>query len=262
MKILVCVKQVPDIDQIGVSQGADGRAVLDEASEYRMNRFDAFAGEEALRIKEADAFGAPVGIDVVTVGPERSEEVVRRALGMGADNGIHLKTASDAFLNPALIAAGLARYAAVNAYDLILCGSMSEDGMHGLVGPMVAGHLKIPCAIQAVEMRVANDLSSVAIQKEVEGGARELMRLRLPVVVTVQSGINRPRYPSLSKLLRANAKELDTMVLDSLGPAPVHAAYLGACLPPRSRTGRVLAGTPQEKAEVLVALLKERALLS
>lgn len=262
MKILVCVKQVPDIDQIGVEEGAGGIAVLDEFKAFRMNRFDEFAVEEALRIKEADPFQDPVSIDVLTVGPERSEEVVRRALGMGAQNGIHLKTDSDAYLSPAVIAAGIARYAAGKNYALILTGSLSEDGMHGQVGPLVAGHMKLPCAIQAVHLAVAEDMGSVLIAKEVEGGVRERLRLRLPAVVAVQSGINQPRYPALSKLLRANAMELDRVELAGLGPAPMHAAFTGAVFPRRSRAGRVLAGTPAEKAAALVATLKEKGLLN
>lgn len=262
MKILVCVKQVPDIDQIGVYEGACGGAVLDEIKEFRMNRFDEFAVEEALRIKEAELFKDPVCIDVLTVGPAGSEAVVRRALGMGAQNGIHLKTDSDAYLSPAVIAAGIARYAAGKNYPLILTGSMSEDGMHAQVGPQVAGHLKYPCAIQAVHLEVAGDLGSVLIAKEVEGGVRERLRLRLPAVVTVQSGINQPRYPALSKLLRANAMDLDSLELAELGSAPIHAAFMGTVLPRRSRAGKVLDGTPAEKAAALVVTLEERGLLN
>lgn len=262
MNILVCVKQVPDIDQIGVSEDTGGGAILEEFTEFRMNRFDEFAVEEALRIKEADLFQTPVYIDALTVGPPRAQEAVRRALGMGAQNGFHLKTNSDAYLSPTVIAAGIARYAADKSYALILTGSMSEDGMHAQVGPLLAGHLKRPCAIQAVHLEVAEDMGSVLIEKEVEGGVRERLRLKLPAVVTVQSGINRPRYPSLSNLLRANARDLDTIELAALGPAPMHAAFMGAVLPRRIRAGRVLSGTPVEKAETLVALLKGRALLN
>lgn len=262
MNILVCVKQVPDIDQIGVSLGTDGKAILDEFNEFRMNRFDEYAVEEALRIRAADLFQTPVRIDVLTVGPPRAQEAVRRALGMGAQNGIHLKTDSDTDLSPADVAAGIARYAADKSYPLILTGSMSEDGMNAQVGPLLAGHLKRSCATQALLLEVAKDIGSVLIEKEVEGGVRERLRLMLPAVVAVQSGINRPRYPSLSNLLRANARDLDTIELGTLGPAPIHSAFMGAVLPRRVRAARILGGTPAEKAKTLVAILKGRGLLN
>ena len=94
-----------------------------------------------------------------------------------------------------------------------------------------------------------------------DGGGRARLPLKRPEVVTVQSGINRPRYPSLSKLLRANAMEPDTQELAALGPAPVGAALMGTMLPCRARAATVLAGTPVEKAEALVEILKGRALL-
>jgi electron transfer flavoprotein beta subunit len=262
MQILVCVKQVPDIDGIGVTPGPNGGVRLESMGEYRMNRYDEFAVEEALRIQEAGGPAAPVEIDAITVGPQRSQEVLRRALGMGARRGIHLESAEAAYLGPGTTAAGIARYAGPKGYDLVLCGCMSEDGMHAQVGPLVAGHLRWPCAIQIVGLAVAETADAVTVEKEIEGGGRERLRLRLPAVVAVQSGLNRPRYPALSKLLRANAQALDTLPLDTLGPPPADARLLGVALPRRARAGRELTGTAKDKAEALLTLLKERALLA
>jgi electron transfer flavoprotein beta subunit len=258
MQILVCVKQVPDIDQIAVTPGKDGRAFLAPFSEYRMNRYDEFAVEAALRIAEEGGLAAPVQIDVVTVGPQRSHEVLRRALGMGAHHGIHLQCPEDRYLGPSTVAAAIAGYAGTKGYDLVLCGCMSEDGMHAQVGPLVAGYLRWPCAIQAVGLQVAD---AVLVAKEVEGGGRERLRLHLPAVVAVQSGLNRPRYPALSKLLRANNQTLETIALAAMGLSPAEARFKGATLPQRARAGRVLEGTPREKAEALLVHLKERALV-
>jgi electron transfer flavoprotein beta subunit len=251
---------VPDIDQVNVNQGADGRASLAPFSEYRMNRFDEFAVEAALRIEEAGV--VPVGIDVVTVGPQRAQEVLRRALGMGAHEGIHLKSPEDQYLGPGAVAAGIASYAGPKDYDLVLCGCLSEDGMHAQVGPRVAGHLKWPCAIQVVSLQLNAATDAVTVEKEVEGGGRERLRLNLPAVIAVQSGINRPRYPALSKLLRTNSQTLVTIALTDIGVSPVEPRFVGAILPERTRAGRILAGTAQEKAEAMLALLKERALIA
>jgi electron transfer flavoprotein beta subunit len=262
MQILVCVKQVPDIDQVHVIQGPDGRVRLAPISEYRMNRYDEFAVEAALNIEAAGGLATPVGIDVITVGPPRAQEVLRRALGMGAHEGIHLESALDPYLGPGTIAAGIARYAGNHDdYDLVLCGCMSEDGMHAQVGPLVAGHLGWPCAIQAVRLQVAETADAVTVEKEVEGGGREHLRLQLPAVVAVQSGINRPRYPALSKLLRANTRTLKTITLNDLGSLAAEARLVRLGLPERARAGRVLAGTSEEKAEALLAALKEKALI-
>ncbi|MEJ2639818.1 MAG: electron transfer flavoprotein subunit beta/FixA family protein [Desulfosarcinaceae bacterium] len=260
MRILVCVKQVPDIDQVDVTRSKDGFACLAPFSEYRMNRYDEFAVEAALRIEAGGA--APVGIDVVTVGPQRAEEVLRRALGMGAHEGIHLQSLEDQYLGPGTVAAGIARYAGLKDYDLALCGCMSEDGMHGQVGPRLAGHLKWPCAVQAVRLQLNETADAVTVEKETEGGGRERLRLNLPAVIAVQSGINRPRYPALSKLLRANARALETIPLTEIAPPPVESRFVGAILPEPVRAGRVLAGTLTEKAAALLALLKEKALIS
>jgi electron transfer flavoprotein beta subunit len=261
MNILVCVKQVPDIDRIGVSTGADGRVTLDDVDEFRMNRFDEFAVEAALEIKAAEGAGASVRIDALSVGPARCQEVLRRAMGMGADKGIHLMTGADVGLSPGVVAAGIGRHAAEGNYDLILCGSMSEDGMHAQVGPMVAGRLKWPAAIQALRLAVVDDGRGILLEKEVEGGHRERLRLRLPAVVAVQPGINRPRYPALSNLLRANAQELETVALEALGPPPLHPHLVGMALPRRARAGRVLEGAPAEKAMKLLTILREKALI-
>lgn len=261
MKILVCVKQVPDLEQITVTEGAEGQAVLDECTEFRMNRFDEFAVEEAIRIREVLASEMPVRIEALTAGPQRAAEVIKRAMGMGADQGIHLKTATDNYLCPGSVADAIAKYAAGKDYALILAGSISEDGMHGQVGPLVAGHLKVPCAAHAVRMQLTESRDAIYVEREIEGGSREKLRLNLSAVITVQSGINRPRYPSLSNLLRANQQELETIDFESLAGKITNSGFMGEAFPIRSRSGKRLTGTSAEKAQALLTLLKERAFI-
>ncbi len=138
MKLLVCVKQIPDPDA-PVCVNADGRWVEIDGGAFVMNRFDCFALEEALRIREEIP---ETRIDVVSVGPERVDAVLRRALGMGADHGIHILTESDGYLSPFATATWIAAHARACHYDLILTGIMSGDDMNGQVGPLVAEMLQ------------------------------------------------------------------------------------------------------------------------
>jgi electron transfer flavoprotein beta subunit len=258
MKILVCIKQVPDPERIVVDPGPDGFAALAPFSEFRMNRFDEFAVEEALRIREAFP---SVSVDALTVGPERAADVLRRAIGMGADGGVHLLTAAGSDPEPAAVAEWIGRYAADRGYGLLLTGSQSEDGMHGLVGPMAAARLGCPCATQVIESRLAENLSAVRVEREIEGGAREVLRLELPAVLALQPGVNRPRYPSLSNLLRANRQRLDTIDACRLAEPSEPVVRLAMVLPQQSRSVEMLAGTARDKAERFLSILKEKAFI-
>jgi electron transfer flavoprotein beta subunit len=258
MKILVCVKQVPDVEQIIVAQGVDGEAVLGEFPAFRMNRFDEFAVEEAVRIKESFV---SVRIDVLTVGSGSALMVVKRAVGMGADRGVHLQAEDEEASCPTMVAARIARYARKEVYDMILTGSMSEDGMHGQVGSMIAGYLDRPCATNVIYMLISNDRNTVSIEREVEGGVREQLQVMLPAVFSLQPGINRPRYPSLSNMLRGNRQRVETIVADSAEDRIAPIEYVGAVLPPRNREGEVLQGNLQEKAKLFLTIFKKKAFI-
>lgn len=258
MRILVCVKQVPDLEQVTVGGAAGAPVSIGGAAADRMNRFDEFAVEAALQLKERIAETA---VDVVSVGPEAIRAVVRRAIGMGADRGILLLTDDGSDPGPADVARRIARLAGQRPYDLILTGAWSEDGMNGQVGPMTAALLDLPCATQVMAFQMDADRRVAAIEREIEAGARERLELRLPALLALQSGINRPRYPSLSNLLRANRQSVERIAAD--GPAEDRDPVV--CLefrrPPRTRAGQVLEGRPEEQAERLIAVLREKALI-
>ena len=258
MNILVCIKQVPELEHITVEQGADGSAVVGELTEFRMNRFDEFAVEAALLIKEALP---EVRIDVLTAGPPRASEAIKRAVGMGADQGIHLRSAAGSDPAPAAVSSWIARYAQDKGYALILTGSLSEDGMHGQVGAMTAAHLDLPCATQVIHVQLSDDQSGVTVQREIEGGSREMLCLELPALLALQPGINRPRYPSLSNLLRANRQKLETVDVDSFGELEAPVVRVGMDLPQQARTVEILSGTAQEKAERFLSILREKAFI-
>ncbi len=258
MKILVCVKQVPESDiPIRIDDGG-GWIQEDALSEFKMNRLDAYAVEEALLIKESIA---GTRIDVITVGPDRCDEVVRRAIGMGADSGVHIHTPAHGYQSPSGIAAGIADFARNKNYALILAGAMSEDAMQGQVGPMLAARLDFSWATSVIFEKIASDKKSIYVEREIEGGHRDTLELKLPAVITIQSGINTPRWPSLSNLLRANSQELKKIsVSDPSRPAQME-NLAGLVYPPKSRAGLLLSGSLREKADRLLKIFREKSLL-
>lgn len=256
MRILVCVKQVLDPDATP-RLGADGRSLrIPEEAVYRLNRYDELAVEEALLIKEANPRTV---VDAVSAGPVRAVDAVRRAMGMGADRGFRL--AADEPADPFTVAGRLAAFAAAESYDLILCGAVSEDEMRGVVGPALAAALSLPCATAIVAAQIDAAGGKVEVERELEGGRRERLALPLPCLLTVQSGINRPRYPILSHLLRAHRTEIPGWD-DGRFVAPRPRQILARLsYPQRTRAGVVFDGTRAENAARLLALLQEKGVL-
>jgi electron transfer flavoprotein beta subunit len=258
MKILVCVKQVCESDS-PIRIDDDARWVQTDAiTEYKMNRLDEFAVEEAVLLKEAYP---DTEIDVITVGPDRSAEVIKRAIGMGANHGVHIIAESENYISPFTIASGIAEYARNKHYSLILAGVMSEDQMQGQVGPMIAACLSLPWATSVIWQQMSPDKTAVYVEREIEGGSRDTLQLQLPAVLTIQSGINTPRYPSLSNLLRANKQELETIRAVDAAQPDMRQNVVRVTYPVKSRSGTFLSGTQQEKATKLLKLLRDRTLL-
>ena len=262
LQILVCVKQVLSQDGPIEIDPADpsGRSLFaGNPPLYALNRFDEFALEEGLRVK--DAFPG-TNLHALTVGPARAEAVIRRALSMGADHGIHLVTEEGEEPTPFQISSWIATRSDTHAYDLILTGVMAEDSLEGLVGPLIAERLGLPCVASVVSFRIFPGQNRIEVEKEVEGGQREKWRVLLPAVLTIQSGINKPRYPSLSHVLRARKQALEIISAAALpGDEPRH-SLVRYVLPEKVRTGRVLTGTPEEKAGRLTLILGEKGLLT
>lgn len=259
MKILVCVKQVPESDAPIKIDSATGWIQTQELSGFKMNRLDEFAVEEAVLIKAAFNH---TNIEAVTVGPDRSAAVIRRSIGMGADSGAHIVTESEKYQSSFEIAGRIAEYARDRRYDLILTGAMSEDNMQGQVGPMIAGLLDLPWATFVISEKIAADEKTVCVEREIEGGCRDILELQLPALLTIQSGINTPRYPSLSNLLRANRMELNEIQAGDLAIGSSSDIIDWIAYPQKSRSGEILKGTGEEKAARLVRILRERALLT
>jgi len=258
MKIIVCVKHVPESDT-AIDINTDGRWVdLDSFDEFKMNRLDEFAVEEAVRFKENFA---DTCIDIISVGPARAAEAIKRSIGIGADNGVHIISEIENFLSPMTISSWIAQYAKNRDFALILTGAMSEDGMGGQIGPMIAAHLGLPCATGVIFEKISSDNKTIYVEREIEGGKRDTLQLQLPAVLSIQSGINTPRYPSLSNLLRANKQKLEIIESTTLSQPETGEEIVRVTYPEKSRAGAVLEGTGQEKAVALLNILKEKALI-
>ena len=242
MKILVCIKQV----------GNDGQ----------MNRFDAHALEEALLIKEqltAEA-SEPITVHVVTAGPAAAADIIRRAFGLGADEGFHIVTKETEFTSSLVTANRLADVARQTSYDLILTGIMSEDMMAAQTGPMLARILRIPCATGVVKTNLNRSENFIEVERERENGRRDVLEIDLPALLTIQAGINTPRYPRLSNMLAAGRKEIINIPAETLSPISEREVCIGWKEPEKTRAGRRLEGSLSDKAEQLFAILRERDL--
>ena len=256
MNILVCIKQVLD-PETNLVVDSNGKWVNPtHAPRYQMNRFDEYAVELAVQIKETLA-GTHVA--VVTVGPESARTILERALGMGADEAVHVLAENDSPLPPKTVAEWIAEHARTKLYDLILTGAMSEDLMQGQVGPMLASIMDYPWATAVMEAELSN--GEVRVSRELEGGVRHNLVLTLPALLAVQSGINQPRYPTLSNLLRAKKQEVPVIDSNSLETSPPRLEILSASLPGQIRDGIMLDGNPSQSADKLISILKDKALI-
>ncbi|MCP4669255.1 MAG: electron transfer flavoprotein subunit beta/FixA family protein, partial [Deltaproteobacteria bacterium] len=245
MKILVCIKQVPESEAAISPDEKTGWVRQEGHQSYRMNNPDLFAVEEAVMIKEALP---DTVVDALTVGPERAFQVLERAMGMGADRGVHILAPEEAYLSPLTIANWIAAHALDKDYDLILAGVMAEDDMQGQVGPLAAELLSLPCATSVIFKEILPEKGTVFVEREIEGGQRDMLELDLPALLTIQTGINMPRYPSLSNLLRAKKQKALVIHPDRLPEPEDREKILRARYPLKSRAGKVLQGDPKEKA--------------
>ena len=258
MKILVCVKQVPDTDS-AIEIDAARRWVREhDLIDFRMNRYDEYALEEAVLIREA--FG-DVTVDALSLGPARVSAVLKKSLEKGADNAIHILFEKSFYCPPAVVADLIADHVRRNPYDLICTGVMAEDDMQCQVGPRIAARLGLPCAVSVVKETINREDRAITAECELEGGITETVRVPMPCVLTIQSGINRPRYPSLSNILRAKKQELILLQPDAALVSQALERAVSVAYPEQSSKGIIINGTPEQKAKQLLAILHEKSLL-
>ncbi|MFT4905033.1 MAG: electron transfer flavoprotein beta subunit [Natronomonas sp.] len=214
MKILVTVKEVAAVEDEFQISGLD----IDDASlEYDLNEWDDYAVEEAVQISEEND---DVEVVTVTIGPERSEETIRMALAKGADRAIRVwddALESAQFLDVDTKAELLAAVAEEEAPDFILSGVQAGDDANGATGVALAERLGFEWAAVVNKLDLDADAGIANIRRELEGGVEELTDVDLPAVLTIQTGINEPRYASLRGIRQAQRKPLDVNSLDEIG---------------------------------------------
>lgn len=256
MKIAVCVKQVPDSETR--IQLAAPAATLDRSGFTRtLNPYDAYAVEEAVRIKEKT--GA-ADITVVTVGPQTVKETLKKdCLAVGCDRAVIIDDPALAGADEAAVASVLAAFLGKDAYDLILCGNKAIDDDSAQVGILLAEKLGLPHV--SVITKLELEQGAAVAHREIEGG-REIVRSSLPAVMTCQKGLNEPRLPSLPNIMKAGMKPLAVMTCADLGVAvPANKVRLLQYAPPPARGACKLveAEDAGAAARELARLLNEEA---
>lgn len=256
MKIVVCLKQTPARDSAIRLDGSGSWPNLSGA-DFETNEPDSYALEEALRIK--DEHSAEV-VAVTAGGPERTG-AIKEALAKGADRGIFVEDAAFAgAAEPLVTGAALAAAIRRESPDLVLTGLQSEDAGFGQTGVVLAEMLGLPHATLIVELKIEG--SALDVKRELESGWFQRLRLPLPALLTIQSGINKPRYATLMGIKKAKNKPMDRFSLADLEvtPAPgldVRKIYA----PAKQKAGLMLEGAPAEQAAQLLAKLREAKVL-
>jgi len=248
MKIVVCVKYAASLgDDVGFTEA--GTAVDPDYLEHALNEWDAYAAEEALRLR--DRSGGEVV--VISAGDATVEPGIRRCLAMGADRGVRVATDETAGGDVLGVADALAGVVCEEQPDLVLCGMQSSDEANGAVGAALAALVGMPCETCVVGVTVADGAADV--RRELEGGLIELRRVLLPAVLTVQAGINEPRYVTFRAIKQADQKELAVVAAP---PPRRRSRTLRMRVPERDRHAVMLAGDAREQARQIAAILHER----
>lgn len=253
MKILVCVKQVPDMEsRFKVDSAGTWYAESDLA--WRMNEYDEYAVEQAVQLKEQQG-GSPE-ITVLSIGPERVKEMMKKALAMGCDRGLHVKDDKSYQRDPFEIASIIAEFAKGQSFDVIFTGMQSQDRASAQVGVLVAEMLGLPVITTVVDF-VFNEGAIVA-KRELEGGLKAVVKTRMPAVITCQLGLNTPRYPTLPNIMKAKKKELLSVEVGELLKVEELLTTEKVYFPEKRGSGLILEGEVGALADQLMKILKEK----
>jgi electron transfer flavoprotein beta subunit len=260
MKGLVLVKHVPDANSVfRINHQGDW---VDETNlSFAINDYDRYALEELLKLKDA---GTLAEVAALTVGPAEASSVLRTCLATGADRAIHVRddalTGSDPFGLARTIEAAIRK----EGFSLVLAGLQADDDNHMQLGGLLAGLLDWPCATAAVGLAFT-DGATLRVERELENNEIQVVDLKLPAVVTVQTGINTPRYASLKGIMAAKKKPLQSVALSELGLQAGEVGGAGARMkslrlapPAKGKRAEILSGSPDEIAKALVSRIREK----
>jgi len=262
MKILVTVKEVAEVDDEFDISGLD---IAESSLEYDLNEWDDYAIEEAVQTSEEHG---DVEVVVVTVGPERSEETIRMALAKGADRAVRVwddAIEEAQFLDIETKAELIAAVAEEEEPDLVLSGVQAGDDSNGATGVALAEELGFEWAAVVNELGLDTEAGVASVHRELEGGIEELTDVDLPAVLTIQTGINEPRYASLRGIRQAQRKPLETSTLEDLGldESVVSSAIERTSMyePESESDATVWEGSADETAGELAAFLRDKGVV-
>jgi electron transfer flavoprotein beta subunit len=262
MKILVAVKQVAALDE-DFEIRADGKDVDPDFLVRDLNEWDDYSLEEAMKIKESAT--TPVEVVAVCIGPEDADEALRKCLAKGADRAIRVWDDAIEGSDSIAIARLIAAVATREAPDLLFAGVQSSDHTFASTGIATAALLDWPHAAVVTSLTYTPGANTAVFRRELEGGVLHEMQIECPAVLTIQLGINTPRYASLRAIKQAAAKPIEVLNLEDLGVAPVHVGEIGSLsrvrrmyIPEKGRA-QMIEGSIEEKAARLAQIIKERA---
>ena len=262
MKVVVPVKQVAALDD-DFELLDDGSGVDPDFVQTELNEWDSFSLETALQLREG-AGGDAAEVVVLTVGDEESEEALLGCLAMGADRALRVWDESldgaDALAVARVLAAAVQR----ESPDLVLCGVQSSDAVNGATGVALAGYLELPHVAVVKELEYTAADSQLTVKRELEGGLVEILRVRTPALLTIQTGINEPRYANLRAIKQARDKPMAVSTPEQLGlEAGAVAAAAGSRRrdlrpPERGEGAEMLQGSADQVAARIVEIVRDR----
>ena len=260
MKILVAVKQVAALDE-EFEFRADGKDVDEDFLIYDLNEWDDYSLEEAMKIKESS--DVDVEVVVVSIGPDRVDESLRKCLAKGADRAVRVwddaMDGADAIAVSRVLAAAIKK----EAPDMVFAGVQSSDQSYGATGISTASCLNWPHAAVVAELQYKPGANKAVVRRELEGGLSQEVEIACPAVLTIQLGINKPRYASLRGIKQAAAKPIEEMTLADIGlsasdaGADKSASRVRRMYVPAKGRAAMIDGTPAEQAAKLIEIIRE-----
>jgi electron transfer flavoprotein beta subunit len=258
MDIVVCLKQIPNPD-LQFQIAPDGRDIRRDGLTWKTNSTDEFALEEAVRLKEKHKGK----VTAITAGPPRATQMLREALAKGADEAVRLALDDPAAADPMQVGSMLAAAIAKIPHDLVLTGVQSDDYLYSVTGGWIAARLRVPHASVATKLEVQG--REATVWRELEGGLSEVCALPLPAVVTVQYGMNTPRYAPLPAIMRAAKAPIRELQPKDLGAAGwdafalSHTLRVRAMSPPKAKgRAQMITGKTDEVAKAMATWLREK----
>jgi electron transfer flavoprotein beta subunit len=262
LDIIVCVKHVPETAEAELKIDSSGRGIERSGLVFDINEWDDYALEEAVRIKEKQ--GGTV--TAITIGGDDSDTTLRKCLARGADKAIRLTDSkfndSDGYAVAKILHSALKNL----HFDLLLTGMQAGDDGQAEVGPILAELLKVSHATMVKKIELSPN--TIKVNRELEGGLEEQLEIRLPALISIQTGINEPRYVSIMGIRKAMQKEIKLMTFADTGLSENDVGSAGSWLkiekmflPPVEKQAEFLKGTPDEIAGKITDLLKAKGLI-